>query len=375
MLDYHDFIEKNKKSILYGGGGVILLAISLQLFNVITTKPEAVKQPPYVRTMTIDGKSDSATLTYPGEVRGRQESVLAFQVGGRINQRLVKLGDTVEPGQVLLTIDPKDVQQSAEAANAALASAVANQKLAADNANRFRQLYQGGAVGKATLDQYNTQLEAANATLRQAQAQATVANNQLEYTRLRSNARGTVAALNGEVGQVVGAGTPIATVIATGQPEVHIHVPENVLGKIKTGQGASVTLWALEGLELKGTVREIASMADPLTKTYKVAVALEQLPNQVKLGMTAKVAFTPEVAVKEQFFYLPTVAIYKANDKTQVWKVKGNKAVLAEITVEGYKDNQVKVSKGLEPGDIIITAGLAKLTPNQEVRLLEGGDK
>lgn len=375
MSDIHDFIEKNKKSILYGGGGLLLLAVGLQLFNVMTAKPEAAKQPPYVRTLTISGQNGGSTLTYPGEVRGRQESTLAFQVGGRINQRLVNLGDTVEAGQVLLTLDPKDVQQSVEAAKATLASAQANQKLAADNAARFRQLYQGGAVGKATLDQYNTQLEAANADLRQAQAQATVADNQLEYTRLRSNAKGTVASLNGEVGQVVGAGNPVATVIATGEPEVQIHVPENILGHLKPGQPVAVTLWALEGITLKGTIREIASMADPLTKTYKVAVALEQLPPQVKLGMTAKVSFTPEATNKEQFYYIPTMAIYKANDKIQVWKVKNNKAVLTDVVVEGYKDNLIKVSKGLEPGDIIITAGLAKLTPNQEVRLLEGGEK
>lgn len=375
MSEFTEFYEKNKKPIIYGASGILALAVCFQLFRVITTKPEATKKPPYVRTITIAGVANNGTLTYPGEVRGRQESALSFQVGGRINNRLVKLGDTVTAGQVLMTLDPKDVQQSAEASNASLAAAVANQKLAADNAARFKQLYEGGAVGKATFEQYMTQLEAANASLRQAQAQATVSSNQLEYTQLKSNATGTVASLTGEVGMVVGAGTPVATVIATGNPEIHINVPENALGKLKLGQAARVNFWALDQLTVPGHIREIASMADPLTKTYKVSVALDKMPEAVKLGMTAKVSFANNTSAPAQTYLLPPTAIYKTNDKTQVWKVKEKKAVPTDIVIEGYKDNSVRILQGVEPGDVIITAGLSKLTPNQEVRLLEGGDK
>ena len=370
-----EFIEKNKKQLIYGLCGIAVLAIGFQLYRVITTKPEAAQKAPYVKTITVGELAASSALTYPGEIRGRQESSLAFQVGGKISQRLVNLGDTVTAGQVLMTLDPKDVQQAYDASQAALASATANQKLAADNAERFRQLYQGGAVGKATYDQYATQLEAANATLRQAQAQAQVNSNQLEYTQLRSNAAGTVAALNGEVGQVVAAGTPMATVIASGTPEIQIHVPENALSKIKVGQKAMITLWAMENQQLTGSVREIASMADTLTKTYKVCVALDQLPPNAKLGMTAKVILPLTAEGRQQALVLPASSLYKFNNKTQVWLVKDHKAQLADITVGGYKDNDILVTSGLKTGDVVITAGLAKLTENQEVRLLEGGDK
>ena len=63
------------------------------------------------------------------------------------------------------------------------------------------------------------------------------------------------------------------------------------------------------------------------------------------------------------------------NNKTQVWLVRDNKAQLADVKVNGYSGNQVLIEQGLSHGDKIITAGLAKLTPNQEVRLEEGGDK
>ncbi|MGM9568515.1 MAG: efflux RND transporter periplasmic adaptor subunit, partial [Phascolarctobacterium sp.] len=324
------------------------------------------------------------------------ESQLAFQVAGKIAARYVNVGDTVRAGQVLLALDPKDVAQNVEATTAQLASARASYQLARDNAARYSSLYAQGAVSEAVRDQYQTQLEAASAALRQAQAQANVSSNQLGYTQLVSDTDGVVTALNGEVGQVVGAGTPIATVVRAGEREVQISVPEGAA--LRVGQQASISFWALPGVTASGYVREIASMADPVTRTYKVCVAVPDLPTSAKLGMTAKVELatnaaspattantnsasntaqpsTSEQAAAAATFRIPAQALYQVNNKTQVWVVRANKAQLADVQVSGYSGNAVLIEQGLNPGDKIITAGLAKLTPNQEVRLEEGGDK
>ena len=169
----------DKKKLVAGAAVVVLAAAGWQLYSSIMHKPQEANYIPIVRTMMIGESIVDSSAVYPGEVRGRYESQLAFQTAGRIASRLVNVGDRVHAGQILMTIDPKDVNQSVEAANAQLASAIANQKLAADNAARFNKLYAGGAVSEATRDQYNTQLEAANATLRQAQANANASGNQL----------------------------------------------------------------------------------------------------------------------------------------------------------------------------------------------------
>ena len=67
--------------------------------------------------------------------------------------------------------------------------------------------------------------------------------------------------------------------------------------------------------------------------------------------------------------------MYQVNQKTQVWIVEENKAKLVDVAVDGYSGNEIIISQGIKAGDKVITAGLAKLTPNQEVRLEEGGDK
>ena len=366
----------DKKKLVAGAAVVVLAAAGWQLYSSIMHKPQEANYIPIVRTMTIGESIADSSTVYPGEVRGRYESQLAFQTAGRIASRLVNVGDRVHAGQILMTIDPKDVNQSVEAANAQLASAIANQKLAADNAARFNKLYAGGAVSEATRDQYNTQLEAASAALRQAQAQANVSSNQLGYTQLVSDTSGVVTALNAEVGQVVAAGTPIATVVRSGEREVHINVPESV--KLSVGQRAAVSFWALPNVSATGYVREIASMADPLTRTYKVCVAVPAWPAEAKLGMTAKVSFADEAvnanASTAAGYLIPAQALYQVNKKAQVWVVRERKAQLVEVTVAGYAGNDIIISQGLSQGDKVVTAGLAKLIPNQEVRFEEGGE-
>ena len=380
--------QTNQKRLALAAAVLVVGASAFALYANIARKPQAAKIIPIVRTYTVGNAATAAAATYPGEVHGRYESQLAFQVAGKIAARMVNVGDSVQAGQVLLALDPKDVAQNVEATAAQLASARASYKLAADNAARYRSLYAQGAVSEAIRDQYNTQLEAASATLRQAQAQANVSSNQLGYTQLVSDTAGVVTALNGEVGQVVGAGTPIATVVRSGEREVQISVPEGA--NVSVGQQASVSFWALPGVEATGHVREIASMADPVTRTYKVCVAVPDLPKAAKLGMTAKVSLgnnhdnttnstdskgDTQASASAPTFTLPAQALYQVNNKTQVWLVQENKAKLVDVVVAGYAGNDVIISQGLSKGDRVITAGLAKLVPEQEVRPEEGGDK
>ena len=360
-----------QKKVVALSASALIIAAGWQLYNVIATKPQPAKVIPLVRTITVGEMSTITTDVYPGEVRGRYESNLAFQVSGKINNRYVNIGDTVTAGQVLMTIDPKDINQTLEASQAQLASAIANQKLAADNAERFTKLYKGGAVSQAVYDQYQTQLEAADAALRQAQAQANVNLNQTEYTKLRSDANGVVANIIGEIGQVTAAGNPLVTVVQNGEREVQINVPEGKLSALKLGQMAFVNFWALPDAKATGTISEIAPMSDPITKTYRVRVAIDNMPQEAKLGMTAKVVFNNG---KAEHFLLPATAIYQTNDQAKVWLVKDNKANLADIAIAGYADNNVIISSGLQAGDVVVTAGLNKLVPDQTVRLMESGD-
>ncbi len=360
----------NNKKYLVIALGAILLGSGWSITTNLLNKPIPTKEIPLVRTITIHDTTATSSNSYPGEIRGRYESALAFQVAGRVTNRYVKLGDYVRKGQTLLTIDAQDIQQAVNTATAAVNAATANSKLANDNANRFRTLYQEGAVSASTYEQYNTQAAAATATLKQARAQLTAASNQLSYTRLTAPQDGVIASLTGEVGMVVAAGTPMVSVVQGNAREIQFFVPENRVSSLRPNMPATVTFWALDNTEITGHIYEISPIADPVTRTYKVRVALNNMPATAKLGMTAKVVLTND---STEELLLPRTAIYQSGDTPQVWVVKDNQVHLTTIQTNGYKNNMVVVTAGLNKKDVVVTAGINKLVNNMEVRVEGGG--
>ena len=369
--DPKPFFEAHKKLIYIILGILIIVFLGRALYKTFYKAP-ITKEIPVVRTTTVGSSSNTNNYTYPGEVRGKYESSLGFQVGGKIISRSVNLGDTVTAGQVLMTIDPKDVRQSYNLYQAAVNSAEANYKLARDNNARYESLFSQGAVSEAIRDQYRTQYEAAAATLQQAQAQLIASSHQLEYTELRADHDGVISALSGEVGQVVSAGTPVATLVQAGDREIQIFVPEGRLNTIRPGQACKVTFWALDNVTANGTITEIAPMADQATKTYKVRVAINEMPAAAKLGMTAKVQLSDGNTTD---ILIPRSAIYSTTGDAQVWLVKDNKVTLVPVKINGYKDDKVIVTSGLKNGDVVVTAGITKLSDNMEVKPEGGGSK
>ena len=352
--------------------GILLLAFfAWRLYGALAPAALPERTAPVVRTVTVAASGSAGSASYAGEVRGQYETNLAFQVAGKIATRNVKLGDQVRAGQVLMTLDPQDITQQLTAAQAQHASAQANFKLAADNLRRFEALLQQGAVSQLTYDQYKTQYDAAAATLEQAQAQLTVAQNQLGYTQLVSDHDGSISALMGEVGTVVAAGTPVASLVQDAGREVQIYIPENRLGEVHVGQAATVTFWALQETQSQGTVTEIASVADSTTRTYRVRVGVEHFPEAARLGMTARVTLQH---ASQGEIVIPTSAIYQTGDQQHVWVVQDGKVRLTSVQTGAYAGSDVVVLRGISAGDVIVTGGVNKLSDGETVQL-EGDAK
>lgn len=319
-----------------------------------------------VRTAVIDVATATQGYTYSGEVRGRYESQLAFQVSGKIIKRNIELGSTVKAGEVLMQIDPKDIQQTVNSTSAQVYSAESQLRLAESNLNRFRQLYEQGAIGRMTYDQYASAYEVAAAAVQQASAQHTQGANQLDYSLLHADKPGVISTIAAEMGQVVSAGQPVLTLVQDGEREVEISVPENRIEELRHTQQIKVTFWALSNVATEGRVREIAPMADPVTRTYKVRISLLNPPAEMKLGMTAAVTVLGNNS--QQTVSIPLAAMYQTGDTPAVWIVNGNTITLRPVKTGNFGDGIVQLREGLQQGDRIVIAGVHKLKEGQKVR-------
>lgn len=329
------------------------------------TKP-VVNEMPLVQAAVVKVAESSQGYTYSGEVRGRYESQLAFQVDGKIIKRNIELGSIINAGDVLMQIDPKDIQQTVNSTSAQVYSAESQLRLAESNLNRYRQLYEQGAVGRMTYDQYASAYDVAVAALQQASAQNTQGTNKLDYSLLRADKSGIVSNISAEIGQVVSAGQTVLTIVQDGDREVEINVPENRIEELRKAQQLNVTFWALPELTITGKVREISPMADKVSRTYKVRISLVNPPQEINLGMTA--AVTVNSTDNQKAAYIPLSALYQTEDTPNVWVIQNDIVTLRPIKIDVFGDNKVKVLEGLNDGDMIVTAGVHKLQEGQKVR-------
>ncbi len=331
----------------------------------------AAEHVPVVRTKQVAQQNSAENYAYSGEVRGRYETQLGFQVGGKILRRNVELGSRVQAGDVLMTIDGKDLQQGVNQYDAQVFSAQAQQELAAANLQRYEQLYKNGAVSKAEYDRYRTSYDTSVASVRQAAAQYNQGANQLDYSVLRADSSGVIASLDAEIGQVVSQGQKVLTLVRDGEKEVEINVPENRVEELRTAKACKVTFWALKDVTLAGQVREISPIADKVSRTFKVRITLVNPPEQLKYGMTATV--TLDGGNEAGSVELPLAAIYQNNGTPQVWVVENNQVALRTVKIRAFGNDQVQVIEGLKNGDLVVTAGVHKLWEGQQVKTGGGG--
>lgn len=346
--------------------GVCISGGSLIWAKNNTTKP-AAEEITMVRTAVIGTAGMTQAYTYSGEVRGRFESQLAFQVNGKIIKRNVQLGSTVNAGDVLMQIDSRDLQQAVNSNSAQVSSAESQRKLAENNLNRYRQLLESGAISRAQYDQYANSYEVAIAGVQQASAQYSQGANQLEYSLLRADKSGVVTSITAELGQVVSAGQIVTTVVQDGEREVEISVPENRIAELRKAGQIKVAFWALPNVTLQGSLREIAPMADQSTRTFKVRVSLISPPPEIKLGMTASVTLTDNTA--QPTVIIPLAAVYQDSTSAKVWVVKDDTLTLRPIQTGSLGNGTIQVLSGLQQGDRIVTAGVHKLKEGQKVKV------
>jgi len=356
-----------------------VFVVTAALALAACSRPEAPQEPiRSVKLITVSASAIGAQSEYAGEVRARVESRLGFRVGGKLLQRPAEVGQRVKPGQLLAQLDANDLALASQAAQAQVSAAQTQRNLAAADLKRFTDLKAQGFVSGAEIERRQATLQAAEASLRQAQAQGAVQGNQAAYTRLLADAAGVVLAVEAEVGQVVAAGTPVVRLARDGARDVVFAVPEDRLAQLRVGQSAQVRLWAAatgapgNGAPLDGVVREVAASADAATRTYQVKLSLPD-GAAVPLGATAYVTLAAQEGAGPVLIQLPTSALMAsasgAPNGSAVWVFDAASQTVQPrpVVVGGANGNLIVIAEGLKPGEEVVATGTHVLSPGQKV--------
>ena len=318
-----------------------------------------------VKVLQVSKSTLTNDSEFAGEVLARVESRLGMRVGGKLTARHVDLGQRVKAGQLLAEIDAQDYRLSVDNARAQLNAAQTNHDLAAADFKRYKELRDKDFISGAELERRETNLKSAQAQLDQARAQLSGQGNQLSYSKLFADKAGVITGLDAEVGQVVSAGMTVMRLAQDGPRDVVFAVPEDKVAAVRQGQAVKVKLWG-SAQSLSAKVNEIAASADPVTRTFAVKAALDDL--KIPLGTTATV-FLSSMSTGLEAMTLPTSAVWQAAGKSSVWIVDPTsmKVRSQPVQISGVHDNLVVISSGLEPGQQVVTAGVHVLSAGQKV--------
>ncbi len=322
-----------------------------------------------VRTLVLQASEAGQELVFPGELRARSESRLAFRVGGKVLERKVGLGDAVKKGQLLMRLDPADLQLAAEAAQAGLRAAKANRDSQAADMKRFRELRDQGFISTAELERREAAYQAALSQFDQARVQARAQANQSGYGDLLADAAGIITSVDAEPGTVVASGTPVLRLAQDGARDVVFYVPEQQVSQLR-GMAASGKLMVRvpgHGGTVPAKLREVAQAADPATRTFLVKADIGVQP-ELRVGQTATV--TLSAAKVGGIVKLPMSAVFESKGKAQVYVLDGATMTVRAraIEVAGAEGNEVIVAGGLSAQQEVVTAGVHVLRDGEKVR-------
>ncbi|WP_157976169.1 efflux RND transporter periplasmic adaptor subunit [Lewinella sp. IMCC34191] len=370
-----------------------LLALLLLLTACGGGDEEATVEPPVravrAQHVTVDDGTSSQVFNGVAEAAGR--TPLSFRVAGTLRSLPVKLGQRVNRGQLIATLDPADlrVQQSQanaqrQASQAQLESAQ-TQLIAAQAAyERTSRLYENNSVSLSQFEQVRSefqsaqaQVEAARSQLEASGAQVQAAGNQVAYTRLPAPFAGVITEKHVEENEYAGSGRAIVTLSTEENPEVEVSVPEDFVGRLASGQQVEITFSSIPDRAFTGTISEVAYAAAG-SPSYPVTIAVNDETEAIRPGMAATVRFQFGDATggRDTLIVAPTASVSEGPDGRYVFRLEAGDradqyvARRVPVTVGDYTHSGFVVRDGLRPGDLVATAGLKQLLDGMPVRLL-----
>lgn len=330
---------------------------------------ESVVAPPApslaVETVAPQGREITREVTASGAVAAWEEVVIGGELSGlRVAEVTVEVGDVVRRGDLLLRLDARGLRAQLGQAEAAVAQAAANARVAAQRARRTDELAEGRFVSRQDAEQAAAEATSAQAQLATAQASLDAARVQLGFTSIRAPVDGVVSARQVQPGQVVGAGGELLRLIRDQRLEWRAELIESDL--IRVAPGARVQVGE-PGVAVEGRVRQVSPALDPQRRVGIVYADLPQ-PGALRAGMFAAGRI---VLGSGRALVIPLEAVVRRDGREYVFVIDGeSRARERRIETGAVTGPLIEVRSGLDTDDRVVARGGGFLADGDLIRAL-----
>lgn len=319
------------------------------------TAPQSKGPPPApVEVAVVAEQSIADTLSVTGEFKSRQSVDLRPEVAGRIAQIHFKDGQSVDKGQLLVSLEDRLLK-------AEVAQAKAEAQLAASNYSRAQDLFAKKFISARALDESKAAAEIAAAKSDLSQAR-------LDRMVLTAPFAGRVGLRQHSVGDFVKDGDTVAIVEDSSRLMFDFRVPERFMSQVRPGQRLQIELMD-QSKSVPAQVEAVDARIDAEGRFIALRAMVDNTKGQIKPGLFGRAKLN--LVEREKALVVSEEALVGERDGFFVWRVKEGKAEKVPVQLGIRLEKSVEVIKGLTAGDQVVIAGQLKIrAPGQLLKVM-----
>ncbi|MBE0665535.1 MAG: efflux RND transporter periplasmic adaptor subunit [Chrysiogenales bacterium] len=334
---------------------------------------ELQQKPLLVKAELMQKGTLAIYFNYKGTVSAWKTANIAPDASGRVGRILKKQGDKVGQGELLATLDMTSLelmQKQAQAAMAVAQTAFQNAKL---NAERMKKMLENKAISQMQYENTQLALDAADTQAKSARANLDLVDYTAKNAFMKAPFAGVIVAKNMEEGDMInpmmGMGQSILTLMDLSKVKVIVDAPAEEIERIRIGQKCLVKITSRPGETFVGEVYSKNLAADPLSKTFKVEIKIDNPEMKLKAGVYADISI--EYIRKENVYLLPLSALLSGDKEVMV---NENGTARKRAVTIGEKDGtSFEMIAGVRPDELVLVEGNYDLKEGTTIVL--SGDK
>lgn len=328
---------------------IIILALAWGGYSFWRSKakPKTPPQMPAVKVITYElvPVKFVEKINAIGTLEADDSTLIRAEVTGKVAKKAFKEGQPTKEGDLILAIEDDSYKQAVDRAQASF-------ELAKLTYNRNLELQKSGAVALQAKDESESKVKITEADYE-------IAKIRLDMTQIKAPFDGIVGTSNISIGDYLNIGDPIVNITAIDPLEMEFNVPQKYLSNIKDEAPVILTTDAWPDKEFSGNVYAINPQIDIDTRNITIKALIPNKDGLLRPGMFAYV--NVGIAKKDNALMVPEEALIPSGELMTVIKVVDNKAQTAKIKIGARQNGMVEVIEGLNPGDVVISAGNLKV--------------
>ena len=310
------------------------------------------------------------TLALSGSLRAVQQAIVKARLAADVREVVVREGEAVKAGQVLVRMDATEYQARVEQARGNLNAALAQRDIANKTRDNNRALLEKGFISRNAFDNAASQLAVAEANVEAARGALDQVKKLLNDTVIRAPITGLIASRSVQPGEKVSPDNRLLEIVNLDLMEMEASVPTNDIARVVVGQQVRLRI---EGLPdaFSGRVTRINPATQPGSRSILVYVQIANPQHILRVGMFAEAQLS--LLTKTNVLALPQSAIHKDSNGATVYVIDNGKLLKAPVTlgIEGRSGETplVEISGGLAFGAQVVRSDMGNLLQGTAVRV------